>query len=281
MRCINAYYSFWSLNNYVDDKSWDWNEEFVLITGGSGGIGADMARRFAKRGIKIAIWDITIPASDLLENSCVKYYHVDVTSDEQIVETAKQMRLDVGDPSVLINNAGIAIAKTILEETTEQRKRQFDVNIFAQMRMVQEFLPAMTKRDHGHIVTMASASSFISTTRLTTYASSKAAVMAFHEGLGQELRMRYNARKIRTTIVYPHFVRTAMVESLTTLHDFPELLLDPEYVGQAVVDQVLTGYAGRVILPPSNAWLARLRALPPWYMYHIHSLDPDVYKPRN
>jgi short-subunit dehydrogenase len=67
------------------------------------------------------------------------------------------------------------------------------------MRLVQEFLPAMAKRNHGHIVTMASASSFISTTQLVTYASTKAAIMAFHEGVAQELRMRYNARRVRTT----------------------------------------------------------------------------------
>jgi all-trans-retinol dehydrogenase (NAD+) len=83
------------------------------------------------------------------------------------------------------------------------------------------------------------------------------------------------------SIVFPHFVRTAMVEKLTTLHDFPELLLTPEYVAEEVVKQVLTGNAGRLILPPSNAWLARLRAMPSWYMYYIHSLDPDVYKPRS
>ena len=71
-----------------------------------------------------------------------------------------------------------------------------------------------------------------------------------------------------------------MVEKLTTLHDFPELLLEPEYVAGEVVNQVLSGNAGRLVLPPGNSWLMRLRALPPWYMYYIHSLDPDVYKPR-
>jgi all-trans-retinol dehydrogenase (NAD+) len=116
-----------------------------------------------------------------------------------IVATAKKLREDIGDPSVLINNAGIAIAENLVEENLHNRKLQFEINVLAQMRLVQEFLPAMAKRNHGHIVTMASASSFISTTQLITYASTKAAVMAFHEGVTQELRRRYNARRVRTT----------------------------------------------------------------------------------
>lgn len=83
------------------------------------------------------------------------------------------------------------------------------------------------------------------------------------------------------SIVFPHFVRTPMVEKLTTTLDgFPELLLTPGYVADAVVAQVLSGQAGRLILPPGNAWLARLRAWPPWYMYYVHSLDADVYRKR-
>jgi hypothetical protein len=71
-----------------------------------------------------------------------------------------------------------------------------------------------------------------------------------------------------------------MVEKLTTLHDFPEPLLTPEYVAEEVANQVLTGNAGRLILPPSNSWLGRLRAMPSWWMYFVYSQDPDVHKPR-
>ncbi|PSN72674.1 hypothetical protein BS50DRAFT_628820 [Corynespora cassiicola Philippines] len=104
--------------------------------------------------------------------------------------------------------------------------------------------------------------------------------MAFHEGVGQELRVRYNARKVRTSIVFPHYVRTAMVGEMTALEGFPEMLLTPEYVAEETVKQVLSGKAGRMVLPPNNAYLARLRGFPPWYMYYIHSLDPDVYRDR-
>jgi all-trans-retinol dehydrogenase (NAD+) len=54
------------LNNFEYDESWDWTKEVVLITGGSNGIGAEMVRRFSKRGIKIVIWDVVSPSPDLL-----------------------------------------------------------------------------------------------------------------------------------------------------------------------------------------------------------------------
>lgn len=71
-----------------------------------------------------------------------------------------------------------------------------------------------------------------------------------------------------------------MVSKLTTLHDFRELLLEPEYVAGEVVAQVLSGRSGALVLPLANAWLARLRAMPHWYRYYVAGLDPDVYKPR-
>lgn len=94
---------------------------------------------------------------------------------------------------MLINNAGIAVTENMVDEDAAHRRAQFEVNFFAQ-----EFLPGMAERNHGHVVTMARASSFISTTQLVTYCATKAAVMAFHEGVGQELRMRYAAPKVRT-----------------------------------------------------------------------------------
>lgn len=65
--------------------------------------------------------------------------------------------------------------------------------------LVREFLPAMVARNHGHVMTIASTGSFYSQAQNVAYASSKAAAMAFHEGLGQELRTRFNARKVRTS----------------------------------------------------------------------------------
>ena len=64
--------------------------------------------------------------------------------------------------------------------------------------MVREFLPEMIKRNHGHVVTIASMASFIVHAQNVDYCCTKASALAFHEGLSSELRNRYEAPGVRT-----------------------------------------------------------------------------------
>jgi short-subunit dehydrogenase len=123
---------------------------------------------------------------------------VDITSSASIEKVAQKIRLDHGDPTVLVNNAGIATSGTILEESEDQIRRVFEVNSIAHFLLVKEFLPAIIKRNHGHIITIASMSSYVTVAQNVDYCCTKAGALAFHEGLAQELRYRYNARKVRT-----------------------------------------------------------------------------------
>ncbi len=65
--------------------------------------------------------------------------------------------------------------------------------------MVKEFIPAMIKKNHGHVVTIASMASYVVHARNVDYACTKASAVAFHEGLSSELKNRYNAPSVRTT----------------------------------------------------------------------------------
>jgi all-trans-retinol dehydrogenase (NAD+) len=126
---------------------------------------------------------------------------VDLSSSSAISEVAATIKQTYGNPSILVNNAGTGTAQTILSETESERRRVFEVNVLCHFTLVREFLPAMVDKNHGHVMTIASTGSFYSQAQNVAYASSKAAVMAFHEGLGQELRTRFNARKVRTSYV--------------------------------------------------------------------------------
>lgn len=185
----------------LGDRSWAWSREIVLITGGSSGIGKAMVDEFARRSIKVVVLDRRRPGPEAPFADGVVFYEVDVTADERVHEVAERVRREVGDPTVLINNAGIAIGKPVLELTAEQVRQVFDVNAIAPVTMVREFLPAMAAADHGHVVTMASMASFVVIAGNVDYSCTKASVMALHEGIAQELRHRYNARNVRTTCV--------------------------------------------------------------------------------
>jgi all-trans-retinol dehydrogenase (NAD+) len=114
---------------------------------------------------------------------------------------AETIRKEHGEPTVLINNAGTGTNKTILDETEAELRRVFDVNTISHFLLAKEFVPAMAKRNHGHIVTVASMASFMVHAQNVDYTCTKASCLAFHEGLAQELKSRYDANKVRTTSV--------------------------------------------------------------------------------
>jgi all-trans-retinol dehydrogenase (NAD+) len=132
------------------------------------------------------------------------FYQTDITSSASIAKVAQEIRSEHGDPTVLVNNAGVMKIKNILDESEEQIRQVFDVNIIANFLLIKEFMPAMIKRNHGHIVTIASLASFITGVQNVDYACSKAGALAMHEGLAQELRHSYNAKKVRTRYVLPN-----------------------------------------------------------------------------
>jgi all-trans-retinol dehydrogenase (NAD+) len=129
----------------------------------------------------------------------VHYYKADISKPTEISTIAKVIRKEHGDPTILINNAGISVCRPLLSETEEQIRRVFDVNTISHFFTVKEFLPAMVKQNHGHIVTVASMSSYSVHAANIDYACSKASALAFHEGLAQEIKSRYKAPKVRTT----------------------------------------------------------------------------------
>lgn len=197
LRFLNKYLTKLALNNAVSDRSWDWQKEIVLVTGGCSGIGELMVRKLSERNVKIVIYDVAEPKTALPPNTT--FYKVDITNSEAVHEAAEKTRKEVGHPTVLVNNAGVGFPKPILDTPESQIRATFNVNNVAHFLLVREFLPEMIKHNHGHVVTIASMASFMVAASNVSYSCSKVAALAFHEGLSVELRTRYKAKKVRTT----------------------------------------------------------------------------------
>jgi len=142
----------------------------------------------------------------------------------------------------------------------------FDVNLFSHFYTVQAFLPAMISKKKGHIVTIASAASYLSAVGLVDYSASKAAVLAFHEGLVQELKHRYGCPEIKLSSVHPTFVNTSLCDSyMKSVRLEKALVLEPQDVAEAVVKQILSGRSGQLFLPNFPIAIASgVRAWPIW-----------------
>ena len=82
--------------------------------------------------------------------------------EKDVLAVAEAIRVDVGNPTIVVNNAGIGVGRTILETTNESLQNVFAVNLFAHYHMAKAFLPYMIKHNHGHVVAIASGASYVS-----------------------------------------------------------------------------------------------------------------------
>ncbi|KAJ5167009.1 uncharacterized protein N7482_005790 [Penicillium canariense] len=258
----NKWLSRCYLNALTGNSAWDWKKEIVILTGGSSGIGAAVASRLAKNGTKVIILDIQPPLDETVAN--VFFYATDISSSTAIEQVAEDIRRQHGDPSVLINNAGTGNSKLIMDQSAAETERIFNINILAHFHLVRQFLPAMVKQNHGHVVTVASMASFVTQGKNVSYACTKAAALAFHEGLGQEIKHRYHAPKVRTTIVHPTLTRTPLVEHVTRDSQSRSFCLEPETVADAIVEQLYSGQGGQLILPARFSLITGIRGFPSW-----------------
>ncbi|KAK1690628.1 short-chain dehydrogenase [Colletotrichum godetiae] len=265
-RWASSWLSRRALNNWVDDR-YNWRKEIVLVTGGAGGIGGHVARLLAEQGATVVVLDIQDLTFTAASN--VHYFKCDITSTEKLAAVADDIRAKVGHPTVLINNAGVARGKTVLDSTERDIRFTFDVNTLAHYWTTKEFLPHMAKTNHGMIVTVASYASYLCVPNMVDYGASKAAAMAFHEGITAELTTRYNAPRVRTVLVNQGFTKTPLFTGYEQGVEFILPALEPETVADAVVRQVLTGESGHVVLPAYGNVLTALRAFPHWYQHRI------------
>ncbi|KAF9885295.1 hypothetical protein FE257_013096 [Aspergillus nanangensis] len=267
LRRVNAAANRRALNNGVSDR-YDWNREVVVLTGGSNGIGKQVALLLASRGIKVAILDIQAPQDELPPT--VRYHQCDITSPAAIADAAGKIRTTMGEPTVLINNAGLCSGMTILGSTEAQTRLQFEVNTLSHYWLTREFLPSMVQRNHGMVVTVASQAAYTTTPNMVDYSATKSAAVSFHEGLAAELVTRYNAPRVRSVLVTQGFTRTALISRLTPEDTWLNPLLHAETVAEALVQQVLTGTSGHVLVPGATGWMAKcLRAWPNWMQHGL------------
>lgn len=264
IRIFNSWLSRRSLNNGLSDK-FDWPREIVVVTGGSDGVGKFIVLHLAARAkCQIAILDIQEPRYTLPNGA--HFYKCDITKVDEIAAAAAQIRSDLGgDPTVLVNNAGILLTNPLLDSPEKDTRLMFEVNTLSHYWLAQEFLSAMVRRNHGMVVTVASLAANLTSAHLTSYSATKAAALAFHEGLTSELKTRYDAPRVRTVLVTPAFIKTFLARDLSPADTFTSRLLAPESVAEAIVDQILTGESGYVGIPRTPNILAwQLRSLPAW-----------------
>ncbi|XP_069834347.1 17-beta-hydroxysteroid dehydrogenase 13-like [Dendropsophus ebraccatus] len=215
--------------------------EIVLITGAGHGIGQITATEFAKLHSVLVLWDINKNGVEETAAQCRKIgatvytYVVDCSKREEISNAAEKVKQDVGDVNILINNAGVVFCADLLSLQDSQIQKIFEVNVLAHFWTTRAFLPSMMRKNHGHIVTIASSAGLFGVPFLVDYCSTKFAAVGFHKALTAELSA-LQMSGIKTTCLCPVFVDTGFVKNASSR--FAPVLL-PEDVAKTLVDGIL------------------------------------------
>ncbi|XP_063318094.1 epidermal retinol dehydrogenase 2-like isoform X1 [Pelmatolapia mariae] len=238
--------------------------EVVLITGAGSGIGRLMAQEFAAHSTVLVLWDInqegmkeTARLAKSNGASRVHYYICDCSDKNEVYRVADQVKREVGDVSILVNNAGIVTGKKFMDAPDSLIEKTMDVNIMAHFWTYKAFLPAMIANNHGHLVSIASSAGLIGVNGLADYCASKFAAVGFAESVGLEL-LATGKDGVKTTIVCPYFINTGMFDGCQT--KWPKLLpiLNPDYVAKKIIHAVLTDQV-YLLLPRSMYLIAGLK----------------------
>jgi 3-oxoacyl-[acyl-carrier protein] reductase len=193
------------------------NDEIVLVTGASRGIGRAIARELGARGATVVgtatseqgARDISAELSD---NSIRGAGMVlNVTSTDSIAAFFKSMQDDIGNPTVLVNNAGITRDNLLLRMKDEEWDSVINTNLTSVFHMSKVCLRSMMKARHGRIITITSVVGTTGNPGQANYAATKAGVIGFTKSLAREV----GSRGITVNAVAPGFIDTDMTRALS------------------------------------------------------------------
>jgi len=249
----------------------------VLITGAAGGMGRMYAERaVAEHAASVTLWDVdgatlarTVDEIGAVSQgrTRVQSYVVDVADLGAIAKTAQRVRREVGNPDVLINNAGIVRGNRYFWETDngEDTRPTMQVNALAPMYITREFIPGMIANAYraSRIVNVASAAGTLSNPRMAVYAASKAALIGWSDSLRIELEQADHTN-VRVTTVTPSYISTGMFAGAKGPVLAP--VLEPEFVVDRVWKAMLAG-TPLVELPWSVGLSRALRGVLPTRLF--------------
>ena len=244
----------------------------VAVTGGGNGIGREIARLLAAAGARVAIGDRDGAAARRTAeelDGILLGLDLDVTDNASFAGFLAAVEDAWGAIDVLVNNAGVMWVGAFDAEPDAAAERQVAVNLLGVIRGVKLAAPAMVARGSGHIITIASAASVLTTPGEASYAASKHGALGYLKAVRAEL----HRSPIHLSVIMPAVVDTALAVGTAT---GAAKMLQPADVARAVLRTIarprfevtLPGYIGPL--------LRAINVLPGWVRDPLfRSLVPD------
>ena len=186
-------------------------DQVVIVTGASRGIGRTIAEAFAAEGAKVACIATTLEgANKTAEAIGGKGYACDVSSTASVEEVFAAIATDLGTPSVLVNNAGITRDTLMLRMKDDDWDRVLEVNLKGAFITSRTVAKPMMKARYGRIVNITSVIGLHGGAGQANYAAAKAGLI----GLTMTIAKEFGSRGITCNAVAPGFIESDMTEAL-------------------------------------------------------------------
>jgi 3-hydroxy acid dehydrogenase / malonic semialdehyde reductase len=198
-------------------EAFDLAGRLAVITGGSAGIGAAAARRFAARGMHVVLGARrTGPQQALADELATRHgtralsLPLDVADAASVARFAAEAEAFAGAPGVhlLLNNAGFARGVARIPSASDADERDweamFAVNVLGLLRVTRRFVPGMVQRDAGHVINLGSLAGLETYEGGSVYCATKASVRV----ISKALRLELLGSKVRVCCINPGLVET-------------------------------------------------------------------------
>ena len=194
----------------------------ILVTGGTSGIGAGIARAFAEAGARVSITGTRAAASDYAEDlSAYQYHPLEVSEPNQIEALASEL----GSLDVLVNNAGASLPGGRNEYEPGVFEQSVSINLFGAFRLAsacKEKLGASTLDGGGNVINMASMSSYFGIPIVPGYGAAKAGIVQ----MTKTLAVAWAADGIRVNAVAPGLIESKMTAPMKNIEALSKPHLD-------------------------------------------------------
>jgi short-subunit dehydrogenase len=242
----------------------------ILITGAAGGLGSALARAYAEPGVHLFLSDVD---GEKLEGLCASCKDLGAAASGCVIDVTNKTAMEawiaeadqVRPLDLVIANAGISHGNLRKEETADQIRAVFAVNIDGTLNTVLPVLPLFRERKRGQIAFMSSLAGLRGFPHAPSYCASKAAIRVF----GQGLRARVKREGVSVSVIIPAFVKTPMTKA--NLYRMPGVI-EADRAAKIIKRSLARGKSEFVFpwLYPVVAWT--VSAAPPSIMAYFTKL---------
>ena len=192
----------------------DATQKIAVVTGASRGIGAAIASTLADQGLRVVGTATSESGADMITQRLSDRGGLgkvlNVTDPDSIAGLMEAIRSEMGDPLILVNNAGITQDNILMRMKENEWNTVIDTNLNALFRLTKACLRGMTKARWGRVINVTSVVGAMGNAGQSNYAATKAGA----EGMARSLARELGSRSITVNCVAPGFIDTDMTKAL-------------------------------------------------------------------